>query len=102
MPEGCFRREAAQRRGVGAESFSAQDADSLAALDIWKANIHDNEIYQFSPHDLNTIGRVSRHNGIEFLMQRQLLFQRLAQFGVIVDDEDLVCLRHFPRAPAKV
>jgi hypothetical protein len=35
-------------------------------------------------------------------MQRQLLFQRLAQFGVIVDDEDLVCLRHFPRAPAKV
>jgi hypothetical protein len=35
-------------------------------------------------------------------MQQQLRFQRLAQFGVIVDDEDLVYLRYFPRALTKV
>jgi len=47
------------------------------ALDVWQANIHNHEIYQCYSDDLNTFARVLRHNGIDFLKQRQLLLQRL-------------------------
>jgi hypothetical protein len=71
------------------------------ALDVCQANIHVHKIYWFSPDDLNPFARVFAPQR-EFFMQQQLRFQGLAQFGVIVDDEDLVYLRYFPRALTKV
>ena len=37
---------------------------------------------------------VSTDVGLEFLVQRKLLDQRLAQFGVVVDDQDLAGVGH--------
>ena len=39
-------------------------------------------------------GGVGGLGNLEFGMQRQLLGQRLAQIGVVVDDEDLARLGH--------
>ena len=37
---------------------------------------------------------VSTAIGLELLVQRELLDQRLAQFGIVVDDQDLAGIRH--------
>jgi hypothetical protein len=34
-------------------------------------------------------------------MQRQLLDQRLAQFGVVIDNQDCAFIGHRPKAPSK-
>ena len=37
---------------------------------------------------------LSTATDFEFLVQRKLLDQRLAQFGIVVDDQDLAGIRH--------
>ncbi len=70
------------------EAVLAQDAHRLASVDVRQTDVHDHQV------DLAAFGRLHRlgagidRDGVEFLMQRQLLDQRLAQLGFVVDDQD--------------
>src|ERR1700748_2366187 len=43
---------------------------------------------------LHPLGAIVDRDRFEFLVQRELLDQRLAQFGVVVHDQDLAGIRH--------
>jgi len=71
----------------------AQDAHRLPPVDVRKPDIHDHEIDLPSLGGLYALGSVVDRDRLELLMQRELLDQRLAQFGVVVHDQDLA-IRH--------
>src|SRR5262245_65575912 len=76
------------------EAALAQDADGLAPVDIWKPHIHDDEIDLASLGSLHTLGAILRSDRLEFLVQRELFHQRLAQFRVIVNDQNPTDVGH--------
>ena len=71
----------------------AQDAHRLPPVDVRKPDIYDHEIDLPSLGGLYALGSVVDRDRLELLMQRELLDQRLAQFGVVVHDQDLA-IRH--------
>ena len=41
----------------------------------------------------------STASGLELLVQRQLLGQRIAQFGIVIDDQNFARVRHSSETP---
>jgi len=76
------------------EVVLAQDANSLATIDIGQADIHDHQIDLARLRRLHALDAVLNCDGFELLMQRQLFGQPIAQAGVIIDDENPMPVRH--------
>ena len=76
------------------EAVLAQDAHRLAAVDVGQADVHDHEVDLAALGRLHALGAGVDRDRLEFLVQRQLLDQRLAQLGVVVDDQDGALVRH--------
>ena len=76
------------------EAVLAQDAHRFAAIDVRKADVHDHEIDLASLGRLDALGAVLDRDGFKLLVQRQLLGQRVAQLGIVVDDKNLTRVRH--------
>ena len=56
--------------------------------------IHDHQIDLARLGRLHTLAAVLHNQGLEFLVQRQLLGQRIAHLGIVVDDENPLPVRH--------
>ena len=88
------------------EPIVAQRAHRLAAIHVGKADVHQHEIERAVFGGVRALGRRVDALGVEFLVQRKLLHQHLAQLVVVVDDEDFSLLRHVgparPRAMVTV
>ena len=76
------------------ETVLAQDAHSLAPVDVGQAHVHDHEIDLAGLGGLHAFGSVLGRDRLEFLMQGELLDQGVAQFGVVVDNQNLSDIRH--------
>ena len=76
------------------EAVLAQDAHRFAAVDIGQADIHDHEVDLAGLGGLHALGAVFGRDDFEFLMQRELLDQRVAQLRIVVHDQDLADIRH--------
>ncbi len=81
------------------EAVLAQNAHGFAPVDVGKPDIHDHEIDLAGLGRLHALRAVVDRDRFEFLMEGELLDQRLAQFGIIVDDEDLAGIRHSLEVP---
>ena len=71
------------------EAVLAQDAHGLAPVDVGQADIHDHQIDLAGLGALHALGAGIDRDRLEFVVQRELLDQGVAQFGIIVDDQDL-------------
>ena len=81
---------------IGAlKGILAQDAHGFAAIDVRKTDVHDHQIDLASLGRLDALGAVLDRDGIKLLVQRQLLGQRVAQLGIVVDDKNPTRVRHF-------
>ena len=76
------------------EAARAQETHGFAPVHVGQADVHDDEIGRGVLDREAGGGGVGRLGYLEFGVQRQLLGQRLAQIGVVVDDEDLARLGH--------
>ena len=76
------------------EAVLAQNAHRLAAIDVGQPDIHDHQVDLAGLGRLHPFGAGVDRDRLELLVQRELLDQRLAQFGVVVDDQDLAGIRH--------
>jgi hypothetical protein len=81
------------------EPILAHDAHGLAAIDIGQADIHDHQVDLPGLRGLYPFGAGIGRNGLEFLVQCELLDQRIAQFRIVVDDQDFAGIRHETRPP---
>jgi hypothetical protein len=76
------------------EPVFAQDTHCLAPVHVGQADVHQDEI------DMPRLGfdkcrlRGFNRAGFEFLVQRELLDKRVAQFGVVIDHENFACVGH--------
>ena len=93
---GVVAREHDDRR---LETVPAQDAHGLAAVDVGQADIHDHQIDLSRLGGLHALAAVLRRDSFKLLVQRKLLRQRVAQFWIIVDNENLTGIRHQFRPP---
>ncbi len=80
------------------EAVLAQDAHRLAAVHVGQADIHDHQVDLAAFGRLHALGAAVDRGGVELLMQRQLLDQRLAQFGIVVHDQDGTLVGHRSKA----
>jgi hypothetical protein len=48
---------------------------------------------------LHGLGAVFCHNGFELLIQRELIGQRITQFGVVINDQDFARVGHSLEKP---
>ena len=80
------------------EAVLAQDAHRLPAVNVRQPDIHDHQVDLAGLRRLNALGAVLDRFRFELLVQRKLLDQRVAQFGVVIDDQDLASIRHSPIA----
>ena len=71
------------------ETVPAQDAHGFAAVDVGQADIHDHQIDLSRLGGLHALAAVLGRDSFKLLVQRKLLRQRVAQFGIIVDNENL-------------
>ena len=78
----------------GLEAVLAQDAHRFAAVDVGQPDIHDDEVDLTGFGGLHALAAAVDGERFELLMQGKLLDQRLAQFGVVVDDQYLAGIRH--------
>ena len=76
------------------EAILAQDAHGFAAVDVRQPDIHDDKIDLPGFCGLDSLAAVFDRDRLEFLVQRELLGQRIAQFAVVVDDKNLTRIRH--------
>ena len=76
------------------EAVLAQDAHRLAPVDVGQADIHDHQVDVPGLGGLHALGAGIDRDRLEFLVQRELLDQRLAQLGIVIDDQDLADVRH--------
>ena len=76
------------------EAVLAQDADGFAAVDVGQPHIHDDEIDLSGLGGLHTLAAGLDRDGLELLVQRQLFGQRIAQFGIVIDNQNLPRIRH--------
>ena len=79
------------------EAVLAQDAHRLAAVDVRQADVHDHEVDLAGLGGLHALGAGLDRDRLEFLVQRKLLDQRVAQLRVVVHDQNLAGIRHQER-----
>ena len=76
------------------EAVLAQDAHGFAAVDVGQADVHDHEVDLSRLGGLHALAAALHGDGFELLVQRQLLGQRVAQLGIVVDDQNFTRVRH--------
>ncbi len=76
------------------EAVLAQDAHRLAAVHVGQPDVHDHQVDLAAFGRLHPLGAAVDRDGVELLVQRQLLDQRLAQLGIVVDDQDGASIGH--------
>jgi hypothetical protein len=76
------------------EAVLAQDAHRLAPVHVRQPHIHDHQVDLAPLGRLHPLGAAVDRDGVEFLMQRQLLDQRLAQLVIVVHDQDGASVGH--------
>jgi len=76
------------------EAVLAQDAHGLAAVNVRKPDIHDDEIDLARFGGLHALAAAFDRDRLEFLVQGQLLGKRVAQFCIVLDNENLTRIRH--------
>ena len=76
------------------EAVLAQNADRFAAVDVGETDIHDHEVDLAGLGGLHALRAVLDGDGLKFLVQRQLLGQRIAQLGIVIDDQNFTRIRH--------
>ena len=80
------------------ETVPGQDAHGLAAVDVGQADIHDYQINLSLLGGLHAPAAVLRRGSFKLLVHRKLLCQCVAQFGIIVDNENYAYRHQFPTA----
>src|SRR5690606_14875409 len=81
-------------------AFAADPPDGLAAVHVRKPDIHQHEIDMAVAEDFGHLRRVCGRERLELPVQGELLPERLAQIGIVVDDENLARRRHIvPPSP---
>jgi hypothetical protein len=68
----------------------------FAAVHVRQADVHNGEVDLAGFRFLQTLGAGLDRNGVEFLVQRQLLDQRGAQLVVVLNDQNRALVRHCP------
>ena len=81
------------------EAILAEHANRFAAVDIGKADVHDDEVDLARAGGLHAFGAGVDRHGFELVMKRELLDQRITHVGVIVDNEDSAGIHHRFGAP---
>ena len=77
-----------------AVAVATQALHRLASVEIGKTDVHDDKIGRRVGDDPERpLGRVDGLE-LEFRMQSKLLDKRIAQVGVVVDDQYSPCLTH--------
>ena len=71
-------------------AVAADDLASLAPVHVRQVDVEKDQIGMIGLHRLNTGGGVGGIGDNEFVMQRELLLQRLTQHVIVVDDDDLL------------
>jgi hypothetical protein len=74
----------------------------LAPVDVRQADIHDHEIDLAGLAACTPLVPLSTATEIKLLMQRKLLDQCVAQFGIVIHDQDFSGIRHRKRALARI
>ncbi len=83
------------------ETVLAQDAYGFATVDVGQADVHDDEV------DIAVLGRLDRlgsavdRRRFELVVQGELLDQRLAQFVVIIHNQDVSGVGHRSKSPLR-
>ena len=85
---------AGQHDDGGLKTVFAQDAHRLAAVDIRQPHIHDDQVDLSGFGGLHAFAAILGRHGLEFFVQRQLFRQRIAQFRIVIDNENLARIRH--------
>ena len=83
------------------EAVLAQDAHRLAAVDVGQPHIHEHQVDLAALGRLHPLGAAVDRDGVELLVQRQLLDQRFAQFGIVIDNQDGTLVGHRSKAPSR-
>ena len=78
------------------EAAAAKQLARLAPVEIWEADIEQNEIDVTVPRKLEPVRRIGREHRVELLVQGKLLTQGVAEFVIVVDDQDLARIAHWP------
>jgi hypothetical protein len=76
------------------EAVLAQDAYGLAAVHVGQADVHDHQIHMAVARGLHALRAGIDRLGVELLVQRELLDQRVAQLGVVIDDQNFPRVGH--------
>ena len=78
------------------EPAAAKQLARLAAIEIGQADIEQHEIDMTVSRKLEPVRGVGREHRVELLVQGKLLAQGVAQFVIVVDDQDLARIAHWP------
>ena len=78
-----------QHHNRSLEAVLTQDAHRLAAVYVRQAHVHDHQVDLPRLRRLHALAAVLHGDGFELLVQGQLFRQRIAQAGIIIDDENL-------------
>jgi hypothetical protein len=76
------------------EAVLAQDAHGLAPVHVGQADVHDHEIHMAVAGGLHALRTGIDRLGVELLVQCELFDQRVAQLGVVIDDQDFPRVGH--------
>ena len=76
------------------EAGLAQAAHHFASIGIGQADVHDHEIRRTGFRRLRALGPGIDGAGLEFLMQRKLLDQRVTKIAIIVHDQNFARVSH--------
>ncbi|MEY9172903.1 hypothetical protein ABIF15_004135 [Bradyrhizobium elkanii] len=76
------------------EAALAERADHFAAVGVGQADVHQDQIGGIGFGGSGALGAGVDCGGFEFLVQRQLLDQRIAQIGIVIHDQDLAGIGH--------
>ena len=78
------------------EPAAAKELARLAAVEIGEADIEQHEIDMTVPRKLEPVRRVGGEHRVELLVQGKLLAQGVAELVIVVDDQDLARIAHWP------
>ena len=85
---------AGQHDDGGLEAALAQAAHHFAAVGIGQPDIHQHQVGRIGLGGAGALGAGIDGGGLELVMQRQLLDQRVAQIGIVIHDQDLAGIGH--------
>ena len=69
-------------------------AHDFAAVGIRQPDIHQHQIGSIGFGGAGALGAGIDGGGLELVVQRQLLHQRIAQIGIVIHDQDLAGIGH--------